>query len=158
AYTTSAAGKRQLKRQLRAMRGGGVVGLVAPKKPHRCPPGPYERAGMIAHYLKAKKPRAKLVNPDPKKNLSTHAAITEAFETRYRDLIELNLSNEIDDFSVAGIDPKTGEITTNAGSKVRADVANIIPQQRAGDIAVRAGCAEGDWCPINPENFASRKA
>src|SRR5262249_59164122 len=98
AYTTSAAGKRQLKRQLRAMRDGGVVVLVPPKNPYRCPPGPYERACMIAHYLKAKKPRSKLVILDPKKSFSTQSAITEAFETRYRDLIELNLSNEIDDF------------------------------------------------------------
>jgi sulfide dehydrogenase [flavocytochrome c] flavoprotein chain len=158
AYTTSAAGKRQLKRQLRAMRDGGVVVLVPPKNPYRCPPGPYERACMIAHYLKTKKPKSKLVILDPKKSFSTQSAITEAFETHYQDVIELNLSNEIDDFSLAGIDPKTGEIATNAGSKVRADVANIIPQQRAGDIAIRAGCAEGDWCPINPENFASRKA
>ena len=158
AYTTSAAGERQLKRQLRAMRDGGVVVLVPPNNPYRCPPGPYERACMIAHYLKTKKPKSKLLILDPKKSFSTQSVITEAFETHYRDIIELNLSNEIDDFSVAGIDPKTGEITTNAGSRVRADVANIIPQQRAGDIAVKAGCADGDWCPINPENFASRTA
>jgi NADPH-dependent 2,4-dienoyl-CoA reductase/sulfur reductase-like enzyme len=158
AYTTSAAGKRQLKSQLRAMRDGGVVVLVPPKPPYRCPPGPYERACMIAHYLKAKKPKAKLVILDPKKTFSKQAVITEAFATHYRDMIELNLSNEIDDFSVASIDPRSGEITTRAGTRVRADVANIIPQQRAADIAVRAGCAEGDWCPIDPENFASRKA
>ena len=158
AYTTSAAGERQLKRQLRAMRDGGVVVLVPPNNPYRCPPGPYERACMIAHYLKTKKPKSKLLILDPKKSFSTQSVITEAFETHYPDIIELNLSNEIDDFSVAGIDPKTGEITTNAGSRVRADVANIIPQQRAGDIAVKAGCADGDWCPINPENFASRTA
>jgi len=158
AYTTSAAGKRQLKRQLRAMRDGGVVVLVPPNNPYRCPPGPYERACMIAHYLKTKKPKSKLIILDPKKSFSTQPVIMEAIETRYRDIIELNLSNEIDDFSVASIDARTGEIATRAGTRVRADVANIIPQQRAGDIAVRAGCAEGDWCPINPANFASRTA
>jgi hypothetical protein len=158
AYTTSAAGKRQLKRQLRTMRDGGVVVLVPPNNPYRCPPSPYERACMIAHYLKTKKPKSKLIILDPKKSFSTQPVIMEAIETHYRDIIELNLSNEIDDFSVASIDARTGEITTHAGTRVRADVANIIPQQRAGDIAVRAGCAEGDWCPINPENFASRTA
>jgi sulfide dehydrogenase [flavocytochrome c] flavoprotein chain len=157
AYTTSAAGKRQLKRQLRAMRDGGVVVIVPPSNPYRCPPGPYERACMIAYYLKTKKPKSKLVILDPKKSFSKQAVIMEAFATHYRDIIELNLSDEIDDFSVASIDPRTGEITTNAGKRVRADVANIIPQQRAADIALRAGCAEGDWCPIRPENFASRK-
>ena len=115
------------------------------------------RHGMIAYYLKTRKPRSKLVILDPKKSFSQQAVITEAFATQYRDMIELNLSDEIDDFSVASIDPRTGEISTNAGKRVRADVANIIPQQRAADIALRAGCAEGDWCPIRPENFASRK-
>jgi NADPH-dependent 2,4-dienoyl-CoA reductase/sulfur reductase-like enzyme len=52
---------------------------------------------------------------------------------------------------------KTREIATKAGKKVKADVANIIPQQRAGEIAAKAGCTEGDWCPINPDNFASKK-
>ena len=56
AYTTSAAGVRQLKRQLRAMRDGGVVVIVPPSNPYRCPPGPYERACMIAYYLKTRKP------------------------------------------------------------------------------------------------------
>jgi sulfide dehydrogenase [flavocytochrome c] flavoprotein chain len=158
AYATSAAGARQLKRQLRAMRDGGVVVIVPPSNPYRCPPGPYERACMIAYYLKTRKPKSKLVILDPKKSFSQQAVITQAFATHYPDMIELNLSDEIDDFSVASIDPRTGEISTNAGKRVRADVANIIPQQRAADIALRAGCAEGDWCPIRPENFASRKA
>src|SRR5215475_11880005 len=157
AYTTAAAGVRQLRRQLRAMRDGGVVVIVPPSNPYRCPPGPYERACMIAHYLKARKPKSKLVILDPKKSFPKQVVIMEAFATHYRDMIELNLSDEIDDFSVASVDPKQSEITTNAGKRVRADVANIIPQQRAADIALRAGCAEGDWCPIHPENFASRK-
>ena len=158
AYTTAAAGVRQLKRQLRAMRDGGVVVIVPPNNPYRCPPGPYERACMIAYYLKTRKPKSKLVILDPKRSFSQQAVITQAFATHYPGMIELNLSDEIDDFSVAGIDPRTGEISTNAGKRVRADVANIIPQQRAADIALRAGCTEGDWCPIRPQNFASRKA
>ena len=157
AYTTSAAGVRQLKRQLRAMRDGGVVVIAPPSNPYRCPPGPYERACMIAYYLKTRKPKSKLVILDPKKSFSQQAVITQAFATHYPGIIELNLSDEIDDFSVASIDPRSGEISTIAGKRVRADVANIIPQQRAADIAIRAGCAEGDWCPIRPENFASRK-
>ena len=156
AYTTSAAGVRQLKRQLRAMRDGGVVVIAPPSNPYRCPPGPYERACMIAYYLKTRKPKSKLVILDPKKSFSQQAVITQAFATHYPGMIELNLSDEIDDFSVASIDPRSGEISTIAGKRVRADVANIIPQQRAADIAIRAGCAEGDWCPIRPENFASR--
>jgi len=157
AYTTAAAGKRQLKQQLQAMRDGGTVVMVTPRDPFRCPPGPYERACMIAHYLKTKKPKSKLVILDPKKNFSKQPVFMEAFQRHYKDIIELNLTTEIDDFSVVGIDPKTREIATKAGKKVKADVANIIPQQRAGDIAVKAGCTDGDWCPIDPESFLSTK-
>jgi NADPH-dependent 2,4-dienoyl-CoA reductase/sulfur reductase-like enzyme len=157
AYTTSAGGKRLLKRQLQGLRDGGTVVMVTPNNPYRCPPGPYERACMIAHFLKTKKPKSKLVILDPKKAFSKQPVFTEAFRKHYKDIIELNLTTEIDDFAVARIDPKTREIVTKAGKTVKADVANIIPQQRAGEIAVKAGCTEGDWCPINPENFASRK-
>lgn len=157
AYTTAAVGKRQLKQQLQAMRDGGIVVLVPPNNPYRCPPGPYERACMIAHYLKTRKPKSKLVILDPKKSFSKQPVITEAFERYYKDIIELNLSTEIDDFSVERLDAKSKEIVTKAGKRVKADVANIIPQQRAGEIAIKAGCAEGDWCPINADNFASKK-
>ena len=157
AYTTSAGGKRQLKQQLQGMRDGGTVAMVMPNNPYRCPPGPYERACMIAHYLKTKKPKSKLVILDPKKAFSKQPVFTEVFEKYYKGIIELNLTTEIDDYSVVSVDPKTKEIVTKAGKKVKADVANIIPQQRAGEIAVKAGCTEGDWCPINPESFASKK-
>jgi sulfide dehydrogenase [flavocytochrome c] flavoprotein subunit len=157
AYTTAALGKRQLKQQLLAMRDGGTVVMVPPNNPYRCPPAPYERACMIAHYLKTRKPKSKLVILDPKKTFSKQAVITEAFEKYYKDIVELNLSNEIDDFSLVSLDAKTKEFVTKAGKKVKADVANVIPQQRAGEIAVKAGCTDGDWCPINGGNFASRK-
>jgi sulfide dehydrogenase [flavocytochrome c] flavoprotein subunit len=157
AYTTDAAQKRLLKQQLTNMRDGGTVVMVMPINPFRCPPGPYERACMIAHTLKTRKPKSKLVIFDPKRSFSKQPVFTEAFDKYYKDIIELNLSTEIDDFSVVSVDPKTKEITTKAGKKVRADVANIIPQQRAGEIAAKAGVTEGDWCPINPENFLSKK-
>lgn len=157
AYTTDAAQKRLLKQQLVSMRDGGTVVMVTPNNPFRCPPGPYERACMIAHLLKTRKPKSKLVILDPKRSFSKQPVFVEAFEKYYKGIIELNLSTELDDFSVVRIDPKTKEITTKAGKKVRADVANIIPQQRAGEIAAKAGVTEGDWCPVNAENFSSRK-
>jgi NADPH-dependent 2,4-dienoyl-CoA reductase/sulfur reductase-like enzyme len=155
AYTTEAAPKRLLKRQLVQMRDGGTVVMVMPDRPYRCPPAPYERACMIAHYLKTRKPRSKLVILDPKRTFAEQPVFVEAFAKYYKGIIELNLSTEIDDFSVASLDPRTREIRTRAGKKVRADVANIIPQQRAGEIAARAGCTEGDWCPVRAENFMS---
>jgi NADPH-dependent 2,4-dienoyl-CoA reductase/sulfur reductase-like enzyme len=157
AYTTSAHGKRLLRRQLQAMKDGGTVVIVPPNDPYRCPPGPYERACMIAHYLKTRKPRSKLVLLDPKKSFSKQTLFLEAFDKYYKGIIELNLSNEIDDYSVASLNVRTREIVTKAGKRVSWDVANIIPSQRAGEIALKAGCGEGDWCPVDPENFASKK-
>jgi NADPH-dependent 2,4-dienoyl-CoA reductase/sulfur reductase-like enzyme len=157
AYTTEAASKRLLKRQLQQMRDGGTVVMAMPREPYRCPPAPYERACMIAHYLKTRKPRSKLVILDPKRAFSKQAVFVEAFAGYYKGIVELNLSNETDDFGIASISQRTKEIVTNAGKRVRADVANIIPQQRAGEIAARAGCTEGDWCPVHAQSFRSRK-
>jgi sulfide dehydrogenase [flavocytochrome c] flavoprotein chain len=157
AYNTDADQKHLLRLQLLSMRSGGTVAMVVPNNPFRCPPGPYERACMIAHFLKTRKPRSKLVILDPKRSFSKQPVFIEAFERHYKDIIELNLSNEIDDFTVVSVDSGTKEIVTKAGKRVRPDVANIIPQQRAGEIAVRAGCTDGDWCPIDPANFMSRK-
>jgi sulfide dehydrogenase [flavocytochrome c] flavoprotein chain len=158
AYNTDAAQKQLLRQQLLAMRNGGTVAMVMPNNPYRCPPGPYERACMIAHLIKTQKPKSKLVILDPKRSFSKQPVFTEAFERHYKDIVELNLSNEIDDFTTVRIDPKTREIVTKAGKTVKADVANIIPQQRAGEIAARASVTDGDWCPVNRENFMSAKA
>ncbi|MBO0763497.1 MAG: FAD-dependent oxidoreductase [Hyphomicrobiaceae bacterium] len=156
AYTTNAAQKRLLRHQLLQMHDGGTVAMVMPASPYRCPSAPYERACMIAHYLKTRKPRSKLVILDPKKEFSEQALFEEAFSRYYKGIIELNLSNEVDDFAVASLNPATREILTKAGKRVRADVANVIPPQRAGEIAAHAGCTDGDWCPIHPESFMSR--
>jgi NADPH-dependent 2,4-dienoyl-CoA reductase/sulfur reductase-like enzyme len=157
AYTTNPAGTRNLKHQLLAMRDGGTVVIAVPNNPYRCPPAPYERACMIAHYLKSKKPKSKLVLLDAKKGFVKQAVFVEAFERHYKGIIELNLSTDIDDFSVLAVDPKNREIITRANKRLKADVANIIPAQRAGEIADRAGCTDGDWCPIDPGSFASRR-
>lgn len=146
-----------LKRQIDAMKNGGTVVMVMPNNPYRCPPGPYERACMIAHYLKTKKPKSKIVILDPKKAFSKQPVFQEAFAKYYKDIIELNLTNEIDDFAVTKVDAKTKTITAKMGKSWKADVANIIPQQRAGEIAHKIGLAQGDWCPVNAENFTSTK-
>jgi NADPH-dependent 2,4-dienoyl-CoA reductase/sulfur reductase-like enzyme len=147
-----------LMRQLEAMADGGVVVMTVPANPYRCPPGPYERACMIAHFLKTKKPKSKLVIFDAKPTFSKQAAFEEAFARHYKGIIDLNLTNEIDDFAVAHVDPGTMEVVTKAGTRIKAAVANIIPPQSAGEIARQAGCVEGEWCPIDPENFTSTKA
>lgn len=155
AYVTEGAGKLHLKRLIERMPDGGTVAMVMPSGAFRCPPGPYERACMIAHFLKTRKPKSRLVILDPKKAFSKQPVFVEAFNKYYKDIIELNMSNEIDDFSVTAFDARAREITTKAGKKVKYDVANVIPQQSAGRIALRTGLAKGDWCPVNPENFSS---
>ena len=147
-----------LKEKLLAMPDGGNVVMSVPGNPYRCPPGPYERACMIAHFLKQHKPKSKLIIFDAKKTFSKQPVFEEAFKTIYKDVVELNLTNEIDDFAVSKVDVKTGEITTKAGRKEIAAVANIIPPQKAGAIAAKAGLVEGDWAPVNPDNFTSLKA
>ena len=146
-----------LMKQLEAMDDGGVVIMTVPGNPYRCPPGPYERACMIAHFLKTKKPKSKLVIFDAKPTFSKQPAFEEAFEKYYSGIIDLNLTNEIDNFQVVRVDPKMMEVETKSGTKLRGAVVNIIPPQTAGDIAIKTGCAEGAWCPIKPENFSSAK-
>ncbi|MGH6814692.1 MAG: NAD(P)/FAD-dependent oxidoreductase [Hyphomicrobiaceae bacterium] len=148
-----------LKNQLDAMRAGGTVVLaVTPPNPaYRCPPGPYERACMIAHHLKTRKPRSKLIILDAKKTFSKQAVFTEAFGKYYKDIIDLKLTTELDDFGVVKADARTRTVTCKNGQSFKGDVVNIVPHQRAGEIAHKAGCVDGDWCPIDPENFASKK-
>lgn len=146
-----------LMRQLEAMDDGGVVVMAVPGNPYRCPPGPYERACMIAHFLKTKKPKSKLVILDAKRTFSKQAAFEEAFAKYYDGIIDVNLTNEIDDFKVVEVDTGAMAVVTASGERIKGAVVNVIPPQKAGDIAHVAGCAEGDWCPIKPDNFASAK-
>lgn len=146
-----------LKEKLLTLPEGGLVVMGIPGNPYRCPPGPYERACMIAHFLKTRKPKSKLVLFDAKRTFSKQAVFEEAFAEYYKDIIEINLTNEIDDYTVVKVDAGTGEVTTKSGRKEKPALANIIPAQKAGRIAELAGVTEGDWCPVNPENFTSTK-
>ncbi len=151
------AQSRLLRLKLEDMRDGGTVVIAPPRMPYRCPPGPYERACVIANYLKTKKPKSKLVILDPKMTFSKQPVFLEGFAKYYKDIIELHLSNDIDDFSLARVKPGTGEIVTESGLTVKADVANIIPGQTAGRIAVETGLTDDGWCTVRPENFTSTK-
>ena len=146
-----------LKQKLLALSDGEIVVMTVPGNPYRCPPGPYERACMIAHFLKTRKPKSKLLVFDAKKTISKQAVFEEAFSEFYKDIIEFNLTNEIADFAVQRVDVSTGDVFLKSGRKERAAVANIIPPQKAGVIAAMAGVTEGDWCPVHPENFTSAK-
>ena len=118
-----------LRKQLESMDDGGLVVISAPANPFRCPPGPYERASLIAHYLKTRKPKSKLIILDAKDAFSKQGLFLAAWKELYPDLIEwVPLSKG---GRVTAVDPKTNTLTTEFGSH-KAAVANVIPPQKRG--------------------------
>ncbi|PJG51704.1 cytochrome C [Bradyrhizobium forestalis] len=143
-----------LRRQLEAMADGGTVAIAIPANPSRCPPAPYERAGLIAHYLKAKKPRSKVLILDAKDNFSQQRLFEKAWKELYGDMIERVALSQ--GGRVTSVDPSTKTIITEFGNYTP-DVANVIPPQRAGRVAAIAGTADATgWCPIDPTTFESK--
>ena len=143
----------ELARQLHAMPDGGVFVLTVPPVAYRCPPGPYERICQVAWYLKSQKPRAKLIVLDANQNIVSKTALFRAAWQAYPN-IEYRASNK-----VAKVDPGTREVTTDFGDKVRYDVVNVIPPQRAGAIAVQADLVGADqrWCEVDHVTYESVK-
>jgi sulfide dehydrogenase [flavocytochrome c] flavoprotein subunit len=143
-----------LRRQLEAMEDGGLVVISVPANPFRCPPGPYERASLIAYYLKTRKPRSKLIVLDSKDAFSKQRLFQNAWKELYPGLLEwVSLSSG---GKVISVDPSTNTLVTDF-AKYEAKVANVIPPQKAGHVAERAGVADQTgWCPIDPVTFESR--
>lgn len=143
-----------LRQQLEALEPGQNVIMTVPLAPYRCPPGPYERASMIAHYLKTQKPGSKLIVLDAKENFSKMALFQEAWAEHYPDQIEWRGAS--DDGAVRRVDIETQTVFSDFES-LSAPVINVIPPQKAGWIAERAGVVDATgWCPIDPLNFASQ--
>lgn len=143
-----------LRGQLEAMDDGGTVAIAIPANPLRCPPAPYERASLIAHYLKTRKPHSKVLILDAKDNFSQQRLFEKAWKELYGDMIErIGLSQG---GRVTSVDPTTKTIVTEFGNYTP-DVANVIPPQRAGRIAELAGATDATgWCPIDPVTFESK--
>jgi sulfide dehydrogenase [flavocytochrome c] flavoprotein chain len=143
-----------LRRQLEAMADGGLVVVVAPANPFRCPPGPYERASLIAHYLKTRKPKSKLIVLDAKDTFSKQRLFQQAWSELYPGLLEwVPLSKG---GQVVSVDAATRTVVTDFGQH-KPVVANVIPPQKAGRIAEAAGVADRTgWCPIDPATFESK--
>src|SRR5438309_190302 len=143
-----------LRRQLEAMADGGTVVISAPANPFRCPPGPYERASLVAHYLKTAKPRSKLIVLDAKDSFSKQRLFQQAWQQLYPGLLEwVPLSKG---GSVTSVDAATRTLVTDFG-RHQAKVANVIPPQKAGRIADVAGVTDrSGWCPIDPTTFESK--
>lgn len=142
-----------LRRQLEAMDDGGVVGMAVPANPMRCPPGAYERASLIAHYLKTRKPKSKLLLLDAKDQFSMQRLFEQAWSQLYPGLIErIGLGQG---GNLISVDPAGMTLVTDF-EKYRVAVANVIPPQKAADIAERAGVADRTgWCPVEPVAFES---
>ena len=144
-----------LRKQLTDLKDGGVVVMSIPVAPYRCPPGPYERACQIAWYMKQAKPRSKLIvldgNPDM---VSKKPLFTRVFSEDYKGIVDYRVGA-----SVTEIDVKTGTVMTEIGDKIRGDVVNYIPHQRAANIARDAGLitVNNRWCEVDWTTMQSAK-
>jgi NADPH-dependent 2,4-dienoyl-CoA reductase/sulfur reductase-like enzyme len=143
-----------LRSQLEAMDDGGTVVIAAPVNPARCPPAPYERASLIAHYLKSKKPRSKVIVLDAKDSFSMQRQFQAAWRELYPGMIEWIPPSS--GGSLTSVDPASRTLTTDF-DKYQASVASVIPPQKAGHAAELAGVADRTgWCPVDPISFESK--
>ncbi len=143
-----------LKSQIEAMPQGGTFAMVAPPNPFRCPPGPYERVSMVAHYLKINNPTAKILIFDPKAGFSKQKLFQDGWSRHYSGMIEWISP----DFGGAVDEVRPGSMEVVAdGEVVKVDVCNVIPAMKAGRIADLAGVTnDAGWAPVNPHNMATR--
>jgi sulfide dehydrogenase [flavocytochrome c] flavoprotein subunit len=143
-----------LRKQLEAMPDGGVVAISAPRNPFRCPPGPYERASLIAHYLKQAKPRSKILIFDGKSKFSKQPLFESGWKALYPGMIEW--VSETEGGEIEAVDTSSMTVSPTFGEPQKADVINVIPPQKAGAIAFQAGLTgDGAWCPVNQRTFES---
>ena len=149
------AGKQTiaLRQQLEAMKDGGVYVLSIPVAPYRCPPGPYERACQVAHYFKRAKPRSKIVLLDANPDVTSKGPLFKrAWEELYKGMIEYRGNAK-----VIGVDGKSMTVRTDFDT-VKGDVLNVVPPQRAGDIAQKAGLITHNnrWCDVDWRTLESK--
>jgi sulfide dehydrogenase [flavocytochrome c] flavoprotein subunit len=144
---------RILAAQIAGLRAGGVVAISVPAGPMRCPPGPFERASLIADYLKRRNPRAKVVILDANNHFPKQDVFTDAWRELYPGMIEW--IPVVDGGAIDRVDPGAMSLYTSRGT-VHADVINIIPPQAPSRLAVEAGLAsDHGWCPVDPDGFES---
>jgi sulfide dehydrogenase [flavocytochrome c] flavoprotein subunit len=143
-----------LRSQLEAMPDGGKVYIVAPPDPYRCPPGPYERAALIAHYLQSHgRGRSKIIILDAKDSFAKQALFEQGWERRYPGMISWVPASQ--DGRVLGVDAEKRVLYTESGVH-KGDVVNVIPPQKAGSIAERVALTDSlGWCPIDQQTFES---
>lgn len=143
-----------LRAQLEAMPDGGVYVLTVPLAPFRCPPGPYERACLVADYFKRVKPKSKVLvfdaNPEP---VSKAALFKAVWANQYAGIVDYRPN-----FKAVGVSVDGREVEFELGERERADVLNVLPDMRAGDIAAQSGLAQanGRWCEVDFLDFSAK--
>ncbi len=145
-----------LRRQLEAMPDGGVYAIAIPEAPYRCPPGPYERASVVAAYFKKAKPRAKVIILDGNPDVTSKGPLfKKAWAELYPGMVEYRPQHK-----VAAVDAKARTLRFEVQDDLKADVLNVLPVMRAGALAVQTGLANANarWCHVNFLNFESTAA
>ncbi|MBA4264399.1 MAG: flavocytochrome C [Comamonadaceae bacterium] len=143
-----------LRHQLEAMPDGGVYALSIPLAPYRCPPGPYERACMVASYFKKAKPKSKVVIFDANDDITSKKGLfMKAWDEHYKGMIDYRPKHKVVD-----VDAATNTLKFEFNDDFKAGVANVIPNMRAGDIAVKTGLATANarWCEVDFLTFESK--
>jgi sulfide dehydrogenase [flavocytochrome c] flavoprotein chain len=143
-----------LRKQLEAMPDGGVYALSIPRAPYRCPPGPYERACLVANYFKQAKPKSKIVLFDANDDIQSKKGLfTKAWDEHYKGMIDYRPKHTVSD-----VDARTNTLKFEFNEDFKADVLNVVPNMRAGDIAVKTGMATANnrWCEVDFLTFESK--
>ncbi len=143
-----------LRAQLEAMPDGGVFAMSIPLAPYRCPPGPYERACMVASYFKQAKPRSKVVIFDANDDITSKKGLfLKAWDEHYKGMIEYRPKHKVVDVDVA-----TSTLKFEFNDDFKAAILNVIPNQSAGSIAVKTGLATANnrWCEVDFLTFESK--
>ncbi|MBE2262859.1 MAG: FAD-dependent oxidoreductase [Burkholderiaceae bacterium] len=145
-----------LREQLVAMPDGGVYALSIPLAPYRCPPGPYERACQVASYFSKAKPKSKVLILDANDDVTSKGALfKKAWADRYKGMIDYRPKHRLID-----VDAATNTLKFDFNDDIKANVLNVIPSMRAGDIAVSTGLATANkrWCEVDFLTHESKAA
>ena len=143
-------------KQLEGMRDGGVFAISIPEAPYRCPPGPYERASVVAAYLKKFKPKSKVLILDANQDVTSKGPLfKKAWAELYSGMVEYRGEHK-----AVAVDAKTLTVKFDVQEDVKADVLNVLPPMRAGALAVQTGLANSNarWCHVNFQTFESTAA
>lgn len=147
-----------LARKLAAAPDGATFVMTVPANPYRCPPGPYERAGLVADYFRRNKPRSKVLILDAKNSFSKQRLFEEGWRRRYGygapgALIEWVSADR--GGAVVEIDAAGGAVVAGGG-RFKGDVVNVVPPQTAGRFARDVGLAPGGWAAVDTRSFESK--